>query len=129
MHTSQVPLAEESQKYLVINTHKGLYAYKRLLFGVASAPAVFQHIMDNILQGLPGVCTYLDDILVTEKTADEHIKNLSAVLTHLHVACMRLKKAKCQFSLQKIEYLGHVISSKGLLRTSNFQSGCHCRCS
>ena len=72
---------EESQKYLVINTHKGMYAYKRLPFGVASAPAVFQRIMDNILQGLPGVYTFLDDILVTGKTADEHIKNLNAVLT------------------------------------------------
>ena len=110
----QVPLAEESQKYLVINTHKGLYAYKRLPFGVASAPAVFQRIMDNILQGLPGVCTYLDDILVTGKTADEHTKNLNAVLTRLREAGMRLKKTKCQFSLRKIEYLGHVISSKGL---------------
>ena len=110
----QVPLAEESQKYLVINTHKGLYACKRLPFGVASAPAVFQRIMDNILQGLYGVCTYLDDILVTGKTADEHIKNLNAVLTRLREAGMRLKKAKCQFSLRKIEYLGHVISSKGL---------------
>ena len=46
----QVPLAEESQKYLFINTHKGLYVYKRLPFGVAAAPAVFQCIMDNILQ-------------------------------------------------------------------------------
>ena len=69
--------------------------------------------MDNILQSLPGVCAYLDDILVTGKTADEHIKNLNAVLTRLREAGMRLKKAKCQFSLRKIEYLGHVISSKG----------------
>ena len=110
----QVPLAEESQKYLVINTHKGLYAYKRLPFGVASAPAIFQRIMDNILQGLSGVCTYLDDILITGQTTDEHIKNLNSVLTRLREAGMRLKREKCQFSLQKIEYLGHVISSKGL---------------
>ena len=48
------------------------------------------------------------------KTADEHIKNLNAVLTRLCEAGMRLKKTKCQFSLLKIEYLGHVISSKGL---------------
>ena len=58
--------------------------------------------------------TYLDDILVTEKTADKHIKNLITVLTHLHEAGMRLKKVKCQFLRGKIEYLGHVISSKGL---------------
>ena len=110
----QVPLFEESQKYLVINTHKGLYAYKRLPFGVASAPVVFQRIMDNVLQGLSGVCTYLDDILVMGKTADGHIKNLNVVLTHLREAGMRLKKAKDRFSLRKIEYLGHVISGKGL---------------
>ena len=110
----QVPLAEESQKYLVINTHKGLCTYKRLPFGVASVPAVFHRIMDNVLQGLSGVCTYLDDILVTGKIADEHIKNLNVILTRLREAGMRLKKAKCQFSLRKIEYLGHVITSKGL---------------
>ena len=95
----QVPLAEESQKHLVISTHKRLYTYKRLPFGVASASAVFQRIMDNILQGLPGVCTDLDDILVTGKTADEHIKNLNAVLARLCEAGMRLKEAKYQFSL------------------------------
>ena len=110
----QVPLAEESQKYLVIIAHKRLYAYKRLPFGVAFAPAVFQCIMDNILQGLSGVCTYLDDILVTGKTADKHIKNLNAVLTCLCEAGIRLKKTECQFSLRNVEYLGHVISSKGL---------------
>ena len=70
--------------------------------------------MDGILQGLAGVCTYLDDILVTGKTTDEHIKNLNAVLTRLHEAGMRLKKEKCQFSLQKTEYLGNMISSQGL---------------
>ena len=69
--------------------------------------------MDGILQGLAGVCTYLDDILVTGKTTDERIKNLNVVLTRLREAGMRLKKEKCQFSLQKIEYLGHVISSQG----------------
>ena len=115
----QVPLDKESQKYLVINTHKGLYAYKSLPFRVASAPAIFQCIMDNLLQGLSGVCTYLDDILVTGKTHDEHINNLTAVLTHLRKAGMRLKKEKCQFSLTNIEYLGHAISSKGLEQTTS----------
>ena len=49
-----------------------------------------------------------------KNSIDEHIKNLNALLTCLCVAGMRLKKAKCQFSLTKIEYLGHVISSKSL---------------
>jgi len=110
----QVRLAEESQKYLVINTHKGLYACKRLPFGVASAPANFQCIMDNLLQGISGVCTYLADILVTGRSLKEQLDNLSAALARLWESGMKLKKEKCQFLMAKVEYLGHVISSKGL---------------
>ena len=57
----QVELKQESKKYVTISTHKGLF---RLPFGVASAPAIFQHTMENILQGIPDVLVYLDDILV-----------------------------------------------------------------
>ena len=69
----QVPLEEESRQYVMINTMKGLYRYNRLPFGVASAPSIFQRIMDAILQGLTGVCVYLDDILVTGETEDKHL--------------------------------------------------------
>ena len=63
----QVKLDEESQKYVAVNTQKGLYTYTRLPFGVASAPSIFQRMMESILQGLPHVSIYLDDILVLGK--------------------------------------------------------------
>ena len=69
----QMTLDKESQKFLVINTHKGLYRYKRLPFGISSAPAVFQRAMDTILQGLEGVVCYIDDVLVTGKTTEQHL--------------------------------------------------------
>ena len=50
----QVLLDQGSRRYVTINTHKGLYRYNRLSFGVASAPALFQQIMERILQGIPG---------------------------------------------------------------------------
>ena len=79
----QVPLDEISAKLTTINTHQGLYEYTRLPFGVASAPAVFQRIMDTMLQGMPSVICYLDDILITGRNEAEHLRNLEKVLHRL----------------------------------------------
>ena len=62
-------LDENSKKYTTINTHQGLYEYTRLPFGIASAPAIFQKTMDFILQGVPHVVCYIDDILITGLTS------------------------------------------------------------
>ena len=77
----QIPLTDDSKRYTAINTHKGLFQYNRLPFGVASAPAVFQRTMDSILQALPHVCVYLDDILITGPTDEAHVKNATSSTT------------------------------------------------
>jgi len=66
----------ESQGYLTITTHMGLFRYQRSPFGIGSAPAIWQKAMSIVLQGCEGVVCYLDDILVTEHTREEHVKNL-----------------------------------------------------
>ena len=76
----QLPLDAESTKYVTVNTHRGLYRYTRLPFGVASAPALFQKLMDAVLQGIPHVICYIDDILVTDSNDEEHLRNLTTVL-------------------------------------------------
>lgn len=97
-----------------VNTHKGLYRYQRLPFGVSSAPAIFQRTMETLLQGIPNVCVYLDDILVTGPSSEKHLQNLDSVLTRLEDAGMQLKKGKCSFMMEEIETLGHKISREGL---------------
>ena len=69
----QLPLDEESQRFCCINTHQGLYRFTRLPFGVLSAPAIFQRVMDTILQGIPHVQCYIDDLLITGANEEEHI--------------------------------------------------------
>ena len=77
---NQVLLDEDSKQYTVINTHKGLFRYNRLSFGINSAPGIFQRVMEGLLQGMDGVIVYIDDILVTGKTRTEHIKTLGCWL-------------------------------------------------
>ena len=110
----QIPLDEQAKKYLVINTHKGLYRFTRLPYGVASAPSIFQQIMDQILPKLPGVVCYLDDILVTGKDEKEHLNNLEAVLQKLQEHNLRIKSSKCKFMQKSVEYLGKVVSAEGI---------------
>lgn len=105
---------EQSREMLTLNTHKGLFRHCRLPFGITLAPALFQHAMDQILSGLPGVQCYLDDILCTGADNEEHLHNLDATLQRLDECGLRVRKEKCDFFLSSVEYLGHVIDAKEL---------------
>lgn len=111
---TQLKMDEESKPFLTVNTQRGLYAYNRLPYGVASAPSIFQCTMDMVLQGLEGVVCYLDDILITGKDTNEHLKNLDSVLKRLEEHGLRLNKEKCSFFQNSVTYLGHVIDAEGL---------------
>lgn len=110
---NQIPLDEESKKLTVINTHRGLFCYNRLPFGVSSAPAIFQRTMETILTGIPGVQVYLDDVLVAERKLDGGT-TLKAVLQRFRENGVKLRKSKCTFRRPEVSYLGHRISSEGL---------------
>ena len=97
-HTyQQVLLEEKSQEFVTVTTHKGLYRYNRLPFGIASAPAVFQQLMEKVLQGIPGIVCFIDDVLVTGRNDEEHLRNLEEVLKRLDEKGFRLKRKKCYF--------------------------------
>ena len=110
----QLLLDDTSLPYVTVNTHQGLYTCTRLPFGVASAPAIFQRMMDSVLQGIPGVICYIDDILVSGEDQATHLQSLDEVFTRLEKHGFRLKLEKCKFLLPKVEYLGHQISSDGI---------------
>ena len=74
--------------------------------------------MDSLLQGIPGVVVYLDDILVTGPDKTKHLESLKEVLCRFAKAGLKLKKEKCHFMQSSVKYLGYRIDSEGLHRTN-----------
>ena len=107
----QLLLHDESKKLVIINTHKGLFVYNRLPYLVSSTPGIFQRTVETLLQGIPNVLMYLDDILVLGKTTEEHCHMLSEVLSRLEQAGLRLMQDKCTFMATLVQYLGYQIDA------------------
>ena len=115
---AQLLLDEKSKPYTVINTHKGLFAYNRLCFGISSAPGIFQRTMETLLKDIPGVCCYLDDVLISGSTQVDHDKRLNTVLNTLQSKGIKLKLEKCAISVGRVEYLGYVLDKDGIHPTN-----------
>ncbi|XP_063919420.1 uncharacterized protein K02A2.6-like [Zophobas morio] len=110
----QIGLDEQSREITTISTHKGLFQYTRLPFGLACAPSKFQRIMETILQGLDGVCCFLHDILITGENFSQHVERVHAVLTRLQHCGLTIEFSKCAFFQDRVTYLGYVIDKTGL---------------
>lgn len=111
---NQMLVDDESQELLTISTHKGLYAYNRLAFGISTAPAIWQNAIEQVLNGLDGVQVYYDDILVTGETPEIHLNHLTKTLERLKKFGLKLNRRKCQFLLNEVEYLGYIINKNGI---------------
>lgn len=105
----QLKLSEKSKEFVTINTLKGLFRYNRLTFGVASAPSIFQSVVDQILVGINKVCCYLDDIIIGGATIVECQSKLYEVLIRLNNHCVKINAEKCRFMQKSVSYLGHIL--------------------
>lgn len=110
----QIQLSKQSAELTTFITPFGRFYFNRLPFGITSAPEHFQKRMSEELSGLKGTLCMIDDILVTGKTQEEHDQRLMATLGRIQEAGITLNRAKCEFSKDKVTYLGQVISSSGI---------------
>ena len=115
----QIRVHPDSQEKTARVTPQGLYEFQVMPFSLCNAPAVFQQLIQQVLQG-PNppegpdfVSVYLDDVLIFSETLDEHLEHLELVISRVEEAGMKLTPSKCQFVWQEVEYLGH-ITSEGL---------------
>ena len=110
-------VTEESKKFVTINSHKSLFQYNRLVFGISSCSAIWQLAIDQLLQGKPGIQCILDDMIVSGKTDEEHLENLESVLKRLRDAGLKANKEKCEFFGKRVQFCGHEIDGEGLHKT------------
>ena len=98
----QVPLADESALLTTFITPFGRFCFKRLPFGISSAPEHFQRRMSAILEGIDGVLCQMDDILIFGATQSQHDERIREVLRRLQKENVTLNSKKCQFSVQEV---------------------------
>ena len=86
-------------------------------FGLKTAPATFQRMMNVVLSGLTGsrFFVFLDDTVVYARSLAEHDSKLRGVFERLRENNLKLKPEKCEFLRKEVSYLGHVISENGVL--------------
>ncbi len=76
-------------------------------FGLCNAAKTFQRFMDSLFKHLPFVFCYLDDIIITCHTLEEHHKHLRPIFTILQENGLQINPAKCVFAAAAVEFLGH----------------------
>lgn len=109
-----LPLDEISSKIMTINTHKGLFEPKRLMFGCASAPVVWTKFIEKVTANIEGLAVYFDDLCVAAPDKKTLYTRLRQVLRRLQDHGLRVNGDKCCFFAPSIDYLGYTISADGI---------------
>ncbi|KER24566.1 hypothetical protein T265_07798 [Opisthorchis viverrini] len=109
----QIPLDDATSECTVINTPFGLYRYNFLPFGLNVSPAVFQDVINSITDGLEGVVTYQDDVIVHAVDKVTHDSRLLALFKRFHDLNVAVNSSKCAFSVYKLSCLGYTVDGNG----------------
>ena len=109
-----IPLEKSSIPKTAFNSPFGKYEYVKVPFGLAQALAYFQELMTGILKDLDFAIAYLDDIIIVSRTVEEHLSYIKQVFEKLQAAKLSMKLSTCHFFTKEIQYLGHILSTKGM---------------
>ena len=109
-----IPLDKSSILKITFNSPFGKYEYVKVPFGLAQTPAYFQELMTGILKNFNFTIAYLDNVMLFSKTPEEHLTHIIKVFENLHSANLSMKLSNCHFFSKEIQYLGHILSTKGI---------------
>ena len=105
----QIKLSDKAKKISAFITSEGLFEYTVMPFGMKCAPATFQRLMNTVIAGMKGVQAYLDDLVVSSNSWEEHLALLRQLLMRLRSAGLTVNLVKSDFAQAKIEYLGYMV--------------------
>ena len=112
----QIEIEESDKQKTAFTTDDGHFEFNRMPFGLTNAPATFQRLINNVLR--PALkkyaLVYLDDVIIFSKTIEEHIQHIESVFNLLRNAGLKIKLSKCTFLQREVEYLGHIVTEKGI---------------
>lgn len=111
---NQICLSEDSKKYCVINTHRGLFKYNRLVYGLSSSSGIFQRVVSNIVDIIPNVQCFADDLIITAPDRSSHLKSLETLLNKLGSVGLKINLEKCSFLANEVKYLGYIVDRNGI---------------
>ena len=118
----QVELEENSKAYTAFSTPNNHFQFKRLPFGLKNSGIHFQKTMQEVLAPLQGnlVLIYIDDILIMSRTYQEHLELVEKVLILLEKYGIKIKLKKCEFFVEQVNFLGHILGASGIKKSPEF---------
>ena len=109
----QIEIAEQDIPKTAMVTPLGSYCFRKMRMELCNAGASFQRFVNEVLQGVPFVFVYTDDVLIFSKTREEHMRHLTLVFEKLKYYGLILNKDKCIFDVDEIMFLGHKVNREG----------------
>jgi hypothetical protein len=112
----QIRIAAGDRQKTAFTTTFGLYEWRVFSFGLTNAPSQFMRMMDGLLtpEMRHFVALYLDDILIHSGSLEEHVQHVRCVLNVLLGKGLRVKRSKCEWAQEGVQFCGFTISGEGI---------------